>query len=519
MYKLVVISGKLRGEEYELTKNEMILGSDPNSDILIETEGISREHLKIFVQNDVLFIEDQGSANGTFVNGKSIQTKTVVNEDKISLPNTIIQVVFIEERKVLIYKAMTDDHTENDFLSSHKIPDHSIGKGIFYFKFKLMNIIHKFNMEYEWRILFGILLGIFIVITITTIILPILLESKKLLLHEVAKRGSHYAEEIGRINAVALEQKKIDQINTNFLNTEDGVESYKLFDLDGRIVRPIGELNDYISDSFSVEVKDWALRTSQDGSKIFKKHLGQNKIGIGKKIMAFNSETGAFEAVGVITIQFSPKSLAIEAVKSSRAYLESLTTSGLVAFFFFAIVYFLTIRPIEEMKFQIELVLHGKLKVLESKYLMDELSPLRNSINAVLQRLRDLQKDDDSDDFDEIEADDSYILTLIEFMRGAGVPCIILNSEKLISKINPEAEEITGMRDSSSAGLSLLDSAREQGFAATILDLCESSAMNLGSSQEGEYELQGFQYMIFVSSLLGKDNFAKGFYVTFIKDA
>ncbi len=104
-------------------------------------------------------------------------------------------------------------------------------------------------------------------------------------------------------------------------------------------------------------------------------------------------------------------------------------------------------------------------------------------------------------------------------MIGAGVPCMVLNSEKNISKINIDAEEITGIREAASVGLSLLDTAREQGFAATILDLCDASANNSGTSQQGEYELQGNQYNIYSTALIGKDNFAKAFYITFIRES
>ncbi|MEX0797912.1 MAG: hypothetical protein WD025_00610, partial [Bacteriovoracaceae bacterium] len=92
------------------------------------------------------------------------------------------------------------------------------------------------------------------------------------------------------------------------------------------------------------------------------------------------------------------------------------------------------------------------------------------------------------------------------------------NSEKMIEHINSEGEELTGMRESAAAGTSLLDSARDQGFAATVIDLCDQSANNDGTNQSEVYELTGKNFAIHVSSLIGKDNFAKGFYITFMED-
>jgi transcriptional regulator with PAS, ATPase and Fis domain len=94
---------------------------------------------------------------------------------------------------------------------------------------------------------------------------------------------------------------------------------------------------------------------------------------------------------------------------------------------------------------------------------------------------------------------------------------VILDSQKNLSHINVEAEDLTGMRETASQGMSLLDVSREQGFAATIIELCDNSANNMGTNQQGEYDLGGVPHTIHISSLIGKDNFAKSFYVTFVR--
>jgi len=120
--------------------------------------------------------------------------------------------------------------------------------------------------------------------------------------------------------------------------------------------------------------------------------------------------------------------------------------------------------------------------------------------------------------FDEVEESGPYINTLIEFMNGAHGAVMILDQDKNVVRINTPAEDCTGIRESGSEGMSLLDVAREQGLAATIIELCDGSADNEGTSQSGSYELQGNDYSIFVNGLIGKDGVAKAFYITFVKD-
>ncbi len=119
----------------------------------------------------------------------------------------------------------------------------------------------------------------------------------------------------------------------------------------------------------------------------------------------------------------------------------------------------------------------------------------------------------------EVEEDGAYIRTLQEFLLGAQGPVMILNAEKVIQNINPECEDLIGLRENASQGQSILDTARDQGFAATIIDLCDKSATNEGCNQKETYEINGKEVEINVATIIGKDKFAKGFYITFIRNS
>lgn len=521
MFKLVVVGGKARGQEFALRTGDNTLGRDSSCDIHFQVEGVSKKHLTVTVTDDVVYVQDMGSANGTFLNGKLIKRATVKGGDKIGLPNAILQLVHVQEKKIVIKKKIASqkerEDSVEDLLAGGAPPESLVGKVFWLFKYKIMPALHGINNEYEWRVMLAIFTAAFALITITLTIFPVLQDSKEVLVTEIANRGAHYAEEIGRINASALEQKNLERIDTTFLDSEEGVVSYELFDLEGRIVRPISRLNEYTNDPFSVQTKEWF--SVNKNSKIKKQLLENSQIGIGKIILAYNTRTGNSEPVGIIAIRFAPRTLAVEATKSSKLYLESLITSFLVAIIYFGIVYYLTLRPIEEIRYQTEEALRGKRRNIESKLLFEELNPVRNAINTGLQRIRELQRDESEIDPNDIESDESYVTTLVEFMIGANGPVIVLNSSKNLMKLNTQAEDICGIRLSMSEGMNILDITKERGFAATLIELCDNSANNSGTSQQGHYELQGKQFGIFVTSLMGKDGFAKAFYITLVQDA
>jgi hypothetical protein len=522
MFKLVAVGGRLRGKEFVLEEGENIVGRAQDCSIPLQVDGVSKKHLKVTVNGDTVFAEDLGSSNGTLVNEKPLTKATLKDGDKIVLPNVILQLVYVLEKKIIIKKKVLKDGGEEDAYDDldqpEPVPQALIAKPIWFFKYKVMPIVYSFNEQYEWSALVGILLFVFIAINIGLTILPVLRDSRDLLISEIAMRGKQYAAEVDRYNNIYLGAKNYDQVNTSFLESADaeGVKSYHLFDPQGRVIRPISELNTITSDQFDIDALNF-FRMEKNQDDLLIRGIGNNTIGIARPIKAHDKALGRDIVVAIISIKFSPSSLAREASNNQRAYLESLVTSGMVAIIFFGILYYMTIRPMEEMRKQTERVLRGRQKELQSKHLWKEIIPLRNTINSILSRLRDLQNTD-MPDMTEIEEDGPYLRTLQEFMVGAQGPVMILNSEKVIQNINPECEDLIGIRENASQGQSILDTARDQGFAATIIDLCDKSANNEGCNQKETYDVNGKEVEINVAGIVGKDKFAKGFYITFVRN-
>ena len=390
MYKLVIVAGKLRGQEFDLQEGENIIGRDTGCDVHIPVEGVSSRHSSLTVTGDTCYVVDMGSANGTFVNGKMLKRGTVKNGDKIALPDVIIQVVFVEEKKIIIKKKSVGnvDRAE-DYFGGGTPPNILPLKLLWIFKYKCMPFIYGINEEYEWKALMGILLSIFVTITVTATIFPVLRDSRRILLNEVAERGAHYVGEIVRSNREALSKNQLQKLDTSFLGKEKSVKEYRLYDLEGRIIRPNKLLNEYISKSFYVQVKSFYEKNKYQ-DKVYMKRLSNGVIGVGKLINSYNPNLGKIEPLGIIALKFSPTSLQVEEAFGRKAYVESFITMVLVAILFFLMIYYLTLRPLEEMKFQIEEAMDGNRKNLEGRWLMSELEPLRDSVNTVLRRLRDL---------------------------------------------------------------------------------------------------------------------------------
>lgn len=69
MYVLVVRDPDGNETEYDL-EGEVVLGRDESADIQLPDPGVSRKHLRIFLEDGLCYLEDLGSSNGTLVGGQ-----------------------------------------------------------------------------------------------------------------------------------------------------------------------------------------------------------------------------------------------------------------------------------------------------------------------------------------------------------------------------------------------------------------------------------------------------------------
>jgi len=71
--QLLVIEGALEGQSFEVTPEGLDIGRDATCDVCLPDPGVSRSHARVFLHNSAVWVQDNGSRNGAFVNGKRLQ--------------------------------------------------------------------------------------------------------------------------------------------------------------------------------------------------------------------------------------------------------------------------------------------------------------------------------------------------------------------------------------------------------------------------------------------------------------
>jgi len=88
------ISGKYKGKEHILEDGrETVIGRSSDADVVLMEDMVSRRHTLMMVNGDEVRVTDNGSTNGTFVNGEKINTTTAVKGDRILIGTSIMKLV------------------------------------------------------------------------------------------------------------------------------------------------------------------------------------------------------------------------------------------------------------------------------------------------------------------------------------------------------------------------------------------------------------------------------------------
>lgn len=113
IYRLIIQNGTGMGTEFPLDKNELFLGRDLTSDLVINDAEVSRRHLRIVLDGATYRIEDLGSTNGTFIHGQRLVGPVLLKPGEI---------ITLGEKIVLRYEVTSTDPNATVVVQRGSVP-------------------------------------------------------------------------------------------------------------------------------------------------------------------------------------------------------------------------------------------------------------------------------------------------------------------------------------------------------------------------------------------------------------
>lgn len=84
-YELLLHKESQTVSHFAVTKEGLIVGRSSTSDITLDDSMVSRQHARIWLQDDGVYIEDLGSRNGVLLNGRRVWRCCILEGDEITI--------------------------------------------------------------------------------------------------------------------------------------------------------------------------------------------------------------------------------------------------------------------------------------------------------------------------------------------------------------------------------------------------------------------------------------------------
>jgi|SRR5580704_8245807 len=92
--KFTVVSGPFRGQTFSVPRGRFIIGREPDCQLSLDSEFVSRHHCVLLFDESALRIRDLGSKNGTYVNRDLAPTgeRILAHGDTIRVADLLIRI-------------------------------------------------------------------------------------------------------------------------------------------------------------------------------------------------------------------------------------------------------------------------------------------------------------------------------------------------------------------------------------------------------------------------------------------
>ena len=88
------VGGQFEGGEFPLKPNrEVTIGRGSEHDMVLDEDMVSRSHARILTFDGKVIVQDDGSTNGTLVNGERVERRVLKNGDQILIGQSLLEFV------------------------------------------------------------------------------------------------------------------------------------------------------------------------------------------------------------------------------------------------------------------------------------------------------------------------------------------------------------------------------------------------------------------------------------------
>jgi PAS domain-containing protein len=524
MFRLMIVSGPNRGSSYTLVDGENSIGRQMDNHIVLSSAKVSKRHCALLVTAEEVFLRDESSTNGTFVNGSMVRKQTLKPGDKLSVGDFVMELVRVGAGA---QAAMPMIQMENPMMMGggnmggalampmgHQ-PQHSRvepltqtapvveapkdlpGQIQFAFEGKFMPNFYGMLMKTEYRSIVAMVIAAVVAIAVVGSIMPMEDLAEKSIQREATTRARVIAREVADRFLPAIASHIESQIDLSQLENEESVKLVAITNTNMQIIAPQSRLNQLLAGGKEASFAIMMAKEFKEG-----REKGAGAV-IGDSVAVYvepikttdpRQVKSQISAMVVVAIDFSGNLLQTGGL--GVAYGTGFVVAGLMGILAYFIILRLSFKPYEVLNDDLDQVLRGELPKVTHEFKIEETSSLWDNINATIQRIPKGGGNDFSSGNDEVMVNWDYEFAGIRAMAEATQSGFIgFDSNSVTVALNPQFEEISGVR-SDVIGQALQQVARDQAFVMLVNDLKDRVESSPSRSALDDFEFSGVAYQV-----------------------
>lgn len=524
MWGLRVLSGANAGQVFTLKGNKILVGRGTQCQIQFKDPEVSKEHAIIVVNGDEISIEDNKSRNGTFVNGVRITRRKLQRGDKITLNQTLCDLIILptgqnKSQALATRPAMpspgplpgaypppggfspNDSNSQSRPVGASNFTPESRGRIEVYFEDVFLPGIYRLAEVMEFKLVIGLFMLIFAVTLTALSTIPMLAITSSSIELESRRRALTIARNLANFNQQALLKEMDTALSTQNAELEEGVSSaYIIRQEDGTIIAPASRAGAVPNIPF--------IEAARRDQKELVEQINSSQIAVAVPMSAFNPETATYKVKAFAVILYDMGALAVDDGRTLSLFFQTLLIALVLGFILYYFFNRFVEYPILSLNRQLDAILKNQQEpAAELKIEFPLFQELLENVNSILARISDPNSQDNgmsgSRDFETIN-----IVNLIGYAGMA------ISSDHNILALNSAAEGLLGLSESNvrNQPITLLP---DQALQKSLYDLFDHATANPAVIAKNELEFAGENTEIQCQALTEKGS-VKYFLITLI---
>ena len=535
MWAIRFLNGKSAGQEMPLREGNYILGRGEDCQITLSDPGISKKHAELEVTDKEVIIYDLQSSNGTFINGIQVQEGVLQKKDKVSLAQTIFDIVQMsdsqraEHQQALSLSVAQGGHPANTTPSSTPnkhlalagghyggaspapIDSNAVAENFKNPEDKALTLKNWFKhymdkvvlpgvyalpswLEFKW-VIAGFMVFFVVMMTFLSAF-PL----ARILNDSVTQESMNHAESIAvtlaRMNHETIKNQMYATASVEYALRRPGVAKAFIVDaVNGKILAPSEQAHTYSKMPF--------INEGRTKDTLFVKKIDSNTVAAMVPIQFYNTKTNTHRAEAYSVVVYDMGTLSVGSKRTLSLLVQTCFIAlvlGLVIFFF---LYKMIEFPIVSLNRQLSSALTDESLSVQTNYDFKPLKNLTDNINSALSRISASTSAEEStmNEYDRL-TEMGHIIEMI------GYPTLGVEMESMkIQAISSLFEQETGVSAERILNCSVED-LDDQALKLNLSNLLERVKQHPNEMANDSLEFSGVEFQLSAKGIYGKEGLA-----------